>query len=296
VIRPAGLLTIAMGLLAGCGATAPQPAVPPPTPSPAQVAVPTTPSTVRSKLLLEDPKLVIKQEEQLPLAPGTFAIIGDEIIINDYLQDKIAIYQGGKRITAFDKPSTIVDMAIRDGKWYLLDTDSTVTVYTRTTKGLKQIRTIPLPELDPGTESAYNSLYFEGPNLIAYNGDPVLVDGPGPVLPEPETTKLDHAFHLTDGNTNATIPVKYDPFSIDRIALTDQHVFYEVTDWADDNDKQFRQFIVQFTLDGQLVHTYAIHRRGSTAEGRQFVVTDGKLYQMWISNKTVKVFLIEPNG
>jgi hypothetical protein len=250
------------------------------------------PDTIHSKLLLEDPKLVIQQTEQLPLAPGTFAIVGDEIIIDDYLQDKFAIYQGGKRITDFDEPVPVVDFAIRDGKWYLLDTDSTVTIYTRTTKGLKQIREIKLAK----GESEYNSLYFESSNLIAYNGDKVLVDGLGPVLPDPETTKLDHAFHLTDGNVNATIPVKYAPFSIDRLALTDQYVFYEIADWDTHHDNLSRDFIVQFTLDGQLVHTYAFYPHGNPDDGRQFVVNDGKVYQMWISSKTVKVFLIEPNG
>lgn len=295
MIRLAGLLTIAMGLLAGCGAPALQPAVPTPTPTP--VAVPIVPDTIRSKLLLEDPQLVIKQSEQQPLAPDTFAIIGNQVILDDFLTDKFAIYQGGKRITDFAEPVAVVDMAIRDDKVYLLDTESTVTIYTRTAKGLKQIRKIKLRVPDPGTESVYNSLYFEGPNLIAEADAKVLADGPGPVLDDPEDTELDHAFHLTDGNINAIVPFKYDRYGVKRIALTDQYVFYKVSDIADTGSKNdpFEESVLQFTLDGQLIHTYRVHLETDAGLHREFVVNDGKLYQMWISTKTVKVFLIEPN-
>jgi hypothetical protein len=122
------------------------------------------------------------------------------------------------------------------------------------------------------------------------------VDGPGPIRAQPETTDLDHAFQLTDGNINATVPLKYSSYVARRIALTDQYTFYSVDAWNDKHPTQDQEAVLQFTLNGQLVHTYAVYRRGSTAEGRQFVVADDKLYQMWISNKTVKVFLIEPNG
>jgi len=247
---------------------------------------------INSKLLLADPRLVMQRTEELPLAPGTFAILGDEIVIDDYLEDKFAIYRGGKRITAFDEPVPVVDFAIRDGKWYLLDTDSVVTVYTRTAKGLKKVRETQLAE----PETGWQALYFEGPNLIAYNGDKVLAEGPGPILEDPHIVELDHAMHLTDGNTNAIIPVKYDRHKVERIALTDQYVFYEISDVnTEKDDSPSRHFIVQFGLDGQLVHTYAFYPPGSPAELRDFVVADGKLYQMWISSKTVKVFLIEPN-
>lgn len=286
-----------MALLTGCGASAPQPAVPTPTPTPTPVTVPVVPDTIHSKLLLKDPKLVFKQPEQQTMAPDTFAIIGDEIVVDDYLQDKFAIYKDGKRITEFDEPVPVVDMAIRDGKWYLLDTHSTVTIYTRTTKGIKQVREIKLRKPDPGTESVYNALYFEGPNLIAEGETKVLVDGPGPILPDLQDTELNHAFHLTDGNTNANVAFKYDRYSVIRIALTDQHVFYNVSYIADTGaeDDPFEDCILQFTLDGQLVHTYRAYRGASTADYREFVVNDGKLYQMWISDKTAKVFLIEPN-
>ncbi len=293
MIRLAGLLTTTLALLAGCGATAPQPAVTTPTPSPSPVVVPAVSDKINTKLLLADPRLVMQRTEELPLAPGTFAILGDEIVIDDYLEDKFAIYRGGKRITAFDEPVPVVDFAIRDGKWYLLDTDSVVTVYTRTARGLKKVREIQLT--DP--EFGWKALYFEGANLIADYGDKVLAEGPGPILEDPQITQLDHAMHLTDGNTNAIIPVKYDRQEVERIALTDQHAFYKVTDTAatGTKDDPIKEWMLQFALDGQFVHTYAYPIETSPAEHREFVVADGKLYQMWISSKTVKVFLIEPN-
>lgn len=255
--------------------------------------MPAVSDKINTKLLLADPRLVMQRTEELPLAPGTFAILGDEIVIDDYLEDKFAIYRGGKRITAFDEPVPVVDFAIRDGKWYLLDTDSVVTVYTRTARGLKKVREIQLT--DP--EFGWKALYFEGANLIADYGDKVLAEGPGPILEDPQITQLDHAMHLTDGNTNAIIPVKYDRQEVERIALTDQHAFYKVTDTAatGTKDDPIKEWMLQFALDGQFVHTYAYPIETSPAEHREFVVADGKLYQMWISSKTVKVFLIEPN-
>jgi hypothetical protein len=286
-----------MGLLAGCVA-APS-ASPAPTTattsSEVSVVVPAVSDTIHSKLLFEDPTLVIKRSDELPLAPSSFAVVGDQVIINDYLQDTFDIYQGGKRIIEFDNPEPIGDFAVRDAKYYTLESGDVVGVYSRTAKGLKRDRTIKLPTIKPGG-SQYNSLYFEGPNLIAEADARILVDGPGPIRAQPETTDLDHAFQLTDGNINATVPLKYSSYVARRIALTDQYTFYSVDAWNDKHPTQDQEAVLQFTLNGQLVHTYAVYRRGSTAEGRQFVVADDKLYQMWISNKTVKVFLIEPNG
>ncbi len=291
---PLLLTAFLVPLLVGCGATAPQPTTP--TPSPSPVLVPAVSSTVRSTLLLEDPHLVFKQNEQLPLAPDTFAVLENgDIILDDFLTDQFAIYHSGKRITEFDEPVAVVDMAIGDKQVYLLDTNYTVTVYNPTAKGLKEVRAIALPPIKLGKQSEYSALYFEGPNLIADTDFKVLVEGPGPVLPEPTQEAVGQAIHFTDGNTNAIVPVSYGPYLVRRLALTDQHVFYKVEDWDGEGRERMRDFIVQFDLNGNLVHTYAVYRIGSTAQGRKFVVANGNLYQMWISEKTVKVYQLLPN-
>lgn len=297
------LVVLEATLASGCTPmpTPQPPASPSATPVLSPVVVPTVSTKTRSKLLINDPTLVFKRDEQLPQAPNSFAVVNGQLIMNDYLHDVFAIYQDHQRIKEFAKPTNIGDFVVRDNHYYLLEpnfdaTLYTVGIYNHTAKGLKKVREIKLPEI-PADEAVYDRLYFEGPNLIARAENRVLVEGPGPLRDEPQFNDLKHAIHFTDGNINATVPLKYDRNGgAERIALNDKHVYYLISDWKDDNPiSVFRQFILQFTLDGQLVHTYAVQPGNEGATPMEFLVADDKLYQMWISNKTVKVFLLEPN-
>lgn len=263
---------------------------------PATVMVPRVSDTIRSRLLLEDSSLVSKRAEELPQAPSTFAVIGDQVVIDDRLNSKFGIYQNGRRIIDFEQPTSMADFAIRNGNWYLLTGDDTIGVYTRTTKGLKYQKAIALPK-HADDEPVYSELYFEGSNLIAEAGSKALAEGPGPLRSDPTNTNLGRTIHLVDGNVDAVIPVKFNPLGAARIALTDQYAYYTASSYSpqDNSGELYEEFILQFSLDGKLVHTYGTHPSGSTADGREFLVADDKLYQMWISNKTVKVFLLEPN-
>ena len=313
--QPFVVLSALLGLaISGC-TVSPQPDLPSGTASaavsPTSPATTTSPATPRltvvrtpaadapskAQALLDQPKMVFTRPDDQPHAPETFVVRGDTVTIADRVNDQIVTFQNGRRIAAIAFPDLkLADMAIRDGHYYFLNAldQREVDEYVIDATGtLTQVGTQTLP-------AEADRIGWDDGRLVAQlieHNTWVAVDGSGPVPANPTFDLNGRGFRVNDGHTVLEIPTRHEPIGIDLIARDADYTYYQVYDnYVRANAEQvYRGYVYQFDRSGQLVHTYTLHVAIDFKPSRELQIVDGRVYQLFVTNKTAQVLLLEPN-
>jgi hypothetical protein len=251
-----------------------------------------------AKLLLDDPTMVTKAPDEFPLAPNTFAVRGDTITIDDPVHHRIGIYRNGKRVKSLAWPdSDCLDMVVDGDHYWFLGTDETGDKYEVFDYLLKPgathltlVTTYPVPgdDMNPPTW-----LTREGQNIVLQDSDNKLdlVAGPGPLTPAGKITVGKYVARIRNGLVTTEITTRRRAGWPDLLARTDQYDYFWITDDGP------TEWIYRLTKTGELAGTYTLLR---ITDSRPFlhevqIGPDGQVYQLVVTDKSVRVYLIAPN-
>ncbi|WP_143483665.1 hypothetical protein [Propionicimonas paludicola] len=261
------------------------------------VRAPAADAPSKARVLLDQPKMVLTRPEDQPYAPEAFVVRGDTVTIADRVNKQIVTFQNGRRIGAVAFPDLkLADMAIRDGHYYFLnaldqrEVDEFVMDDTRT---LTQVGNQILP-------AEADRIGWDDGRLVAQLTEQntwVAVDGSDPVVANPTFELNGRGFRITDGHTVLEIPTRYEPTGVELIARDADYTYYQVYDnYVRANAEQvYRGYVYQFDRSEQLVHTYTLHVAADVKPSRELQIVDGRVYQLFITNKTARVLLLAPN-
>lgn len=303
-------------LLAGC---TPPPAAPAPSPATVGPASPTTganPSTSPTSLLLRDiplaprkasafdvvlsdPRLLVHDPAGL-WGPETFAVLGDQVVLEDPVGDGMLTYTDGRRTGRgeLDTDGWVVvdDLLARDSELYVLQgdddtaTNRKVHVYRPGTGGaLTPVRVLP-GEFIRGNGPA--SLYFAGANVVGWSFDDpdVLLDGPGPVPEwEVDVNQATSTVALL-GTARLRFHTRDPEADIQLLQLDDDDAYFLIEE-AD------AAYVYGIALTPAGIDTsYTLAGCPGYNPDRQVQVVDGQVYQLRSTKNTVQVVRLHPNS
>jgi hypothetical protein len=251
----------------------------------------------KATLLLDDPRTIRSQPDNEPYAPFSFFVSGDTITIPDTVNNVLGIYRDNKRIRAITMPeiSCCFDLRGEGGHYWLLDGDHNVYEYSLS-PGATSLVKLGRHHVD-GDQPTW--LDTEGANVVVqmFDGKRVLVSGSGPVAPGARFEMLEHGWTIDDGTIKADLSVRYEPVSIHLLARTGLSNYYWVYDENPrvDRSPNYGYLYELSTMNGELLRTYTLKTPGVTTPNRGVLVSDGRVYQMIVTNRSTKVYRIEAN-
>ncbi|MFT3969983.1 MAG: hypothetical protein QM695_06825 [Micropruina sp.] len=123
-------------------------------------------------------------------------------------------------------------------------------------------------------------------------GKAEIIEGPGPVPPRPEFLLNDQSVELHDGKLSTVILTPGKPEDVTLLARNSTSSWY----WIYIKDAHNWGYVYHFDAHGTVVGTYTLPRPGTVVPTRPLVVSDDeKLYQMNITNQSVKIMRLSPN-
>jgi hypothetical protein len=285
--------------LAACTTTSvPTPTPPSTSPTPTVVNITALPPEKPSQatVVVDDPSTVRAVPDSDPYGPSTFYVQGDTITMDDWVNDKIAIYRNGKRIkTLATTDNCCADLIINEDHYWILgiDDDNQYKVFDYVLE--PAAKRLTLVAKYPAAGNPPRWITREGQNIVLKETGRALhlIAGPGPLAAAPKLTTINRGFEISDSQTTIKIATRDAPLGITLVTRTDSHDYYWVTD---NGTGPNYGWIYQLTKAGELVHTYTLVPPGDRAPNRPFqIAPDGQLYEMVISDKTTRIYRIAPN-
>jgi len=257
-------------------------------------------------VIMSDPKLLVTEPDD-PWGPETFAVFGNQVVLEDSVDFGMLTYTEGRRTGRgqldTDEWTMVDDLQARDSELYVLQgdgdtaTNRKVHVYSRGAGGaLTLVRVLP-GEFIRGNGPA--SISFAGPNVVgsSFNDPDVLLDGPGP-LPDLtlDVTKKAYTVELA-GAPPLRIHTRYAPAGIDLLRLDDDYAYFFVEDYdldSDAGDYAADVYRIALTSAGTDA-SYTLAASPGYVPDRQVQVFDGQVYQLRGTDKAVQVLRLHPN-
>jgi hypothetical protein len=291
-------LSVALVACATTSAPSPIPVTPPAPPSPTTVSITVLPPEKASQatVVVNDPSTVRAVPDSDPYGPSTFYVQGDTITMDDWVNDKIAIYRNGKRIKNLaTTDNCCADLVVNEDHYWILGIDDNdYKVFDYVLKpGAKRLT---LVAKHPAAGNPPRWITREGQNIVLQEmgGDLHVIAVPGPLAAAPKFTTLKRAVRITSGQTSTEIATRHGAMGAELVARTDQYDYYWV---VDDGPLTNYGWIYQLTKAGELVHTYTLLPAVDAREtNRPFQIgTDGQVYQIIVTDKTTRIYRIAPN-
>jgi hypothetical protein len=251
----------------------------------------------RATVVVNDPSTVRAVPDSDPYGPSTFFVQGDTITMDDWVNDKIAVYRNGKRINNLaSTDNCCADLLVNDDHYWILgiDKDSKYKVFDYVLK--TGAHRLTLVAKYPAAGNPPRWITREGQNIVLQEtgGELHLIAGAGALAAAPKFTTLKHAVRITSGQTSTEIATRHAAMGAELVARTDQYDYYWV---VDDGPLTNDGWIYQLTKAGELAHTYTLLPVADAREtNRPFQIgTDGQVYQIIVTNKTTRIYRIAPN-
>ncbi|MFT4110011.1 hypothetical protein [Propionicimonas sp.] len=315
--RHIGLMALATAVaivMSACtGANAP---IATPTPSEAMEASPTAAGRVvvdalppnkasAATVLLDVPSLIIDPGVDSELiAPESFIVDGERIILTDLAHNRISTYEGNHLVGSVPIPEELLgpvgngiyDLAITGDRYWFLDDDNRVLEYQLNNSGnrLEWVKT-----KNTNLNDAPGQLVTQGESVVLISADHnVLVSGPGPAPASLTYTvsKKERLLHVHDGNLRIDIHVPY-PNSFMGLVAREPGLNYYLVSSGHYTKKGwiYYQYVYQFTNTGQLLHTYTLRLNWGHQPSQTVRVYDGNIYQLQVPPTTARVLQLHPN-
>ncbi len=303
----AGVAVLVVVGLSACG-VGPVPAGNPPTPgvtvspSGVETVAPVTAKPRIAQVLVDEPDMVYQRPEQVLLAPSTFTVDGDRVVVSDTVNWVFAVYRGSKRVASIPRPpaSSTIDLVIRGDLWYLLSRDNEVLVY-RLAPGGKRLahqKTLKFAPSQGTSTDGDRVQHFgvDGGNLfvVSRDGACMPIEGACPSVEVSSEDRSDRSFLVRDGSVQALIELNQLVGTYDCFKTTGVGLYCDVMGMGEGRANKHR-YLYQFGADGRLAHTYTLPMAEDDLPKRDLVVADGKVYLMLNTTKTAKILLIAPN-
>lgn len=256
-----------------------------------------TTDTSDFEVLLSDKKLLIAGGDD-PWGPESFAVLGDQILVQDST-DGIITYSDRRRTgrARLDSGDYAEDLLVRGSELYVLQGNGAeaanrkVHVYTVDSGGaFTPVRILPGTFLEGAGRA---SIHLSGDNVVGWNseGPEVLLDGPGP-LAEPAFTLKEKVFTVTlPGAQPLRIHARYGAASIELVTRDADYAYYAVMDFdADSNSDDYTANVYRVALTSAGTDaSYTLAESPSYNPVRQVQVVDGQVYQLRGIGEAVQV-------
>lgn len=252
-------------------------------------------------VVLSDPGLLVRDASE-PWGPMTFAVLGNTVMLEDSVDDGMITYTDGRRTGRgrLDTDGWVVvdDLLGRGSELYVLQgdgdtsTNRKVHVYSRGTGGaLIPTRVLP-GEFIRGNGPA--SIYFAGPNVVGWSfADPdVLLDGPGPV-PEWEVDVNKKVYTVAlPGTAPLRFHVRHAEAGIDLLRVDDEYAYFLVEEQYGYAAYVYRISLTSAGSDA----SYTLADCPGYTPHRMVQVSDGQVFQLRSTSRTVQVLRLHPNS
>lgn len=289
------------GLFAGRGQAGPVVGAPgDPEPSRQQVLVVEPPSAEPmpgAEVVVDDPDTRAGDSQRAVYVDGEVVYLADPVA------DEIRVYRDGRKVDTIRTPRSLqlLDLVVRDEVFYAIARQTDVLgegstraigALTRIGDGLGATDLIPsgLVNAEPA------ALVRLGQDLVMVDvfGDFSLIAGSGPVPEAPTVTAYDRDDRvlLQDGAVHAELRTRPGQTSVVLLARDAAHSWYEVATTGEDGVVE--DVVYQFTLSGELVATWSGGRTTTDVGVHDYVVDDGRVYQLVDTEAGVQVVRLQP--